>query len=459
MTKDSLIRMASLAGYTLVVVLILALVNIISFRRYSRIDLTEEGTHSLSPQTKKIMASLDQKVTVRAFIRPERNKEASAFFERYKYFSPKFGFEIIDPDKSPAMAKKYNVTAYDAYVLETESGRREAATRLTEEEITGKLVRATTGKQKKIYVLTGHGERGLEDTKPMGWAGVKSALISSMFLVEPLNWFEKGEIPKDADLLIIPGPRDDFQEAEIKRLREYLVDGGRLLFTLDPGKRPALEGLLREYGVAYDDDMILDPVSQRLGFDALVATVSSLERGHPVAADIKEVCFFTVARSIKVIKENPAKAETRPIGATSTQSWGETNMASIDAGKPEFNDKEDPPGPLTVAASAEWSAGPGRGELKLGQEQGKGRLVAVGDSDFAANSTLAMSANKDLFLNMASWLVESENQISIRPKKPKFNPIMLSREQLAVIFWGCVVIMPAAAAITGALVVARRKRP
>jgi len=204
--------------------------------------------------------------------------------------------------------------------------------------------------------------------------------------------------------------------------------------------------------------MILDPLSQRLGFDPLVATVSSYEQNHPVAADLNQVAFLTVARSVKAQKDNQAGAEARPIGSTATQSWGETDMNSIEAANPAFSEKDDLPGPLTVAVSAEWKAGPGRGELKLGQEQRKGRLVAVGDSDFASNSTLAMSANKDLFLNMVSWLAGSENQISIRPKKPRFDPVMLSEGQLGAIFWVCVAVMPAAAILAGVMTLARRRR-
>ncbi|MDH5639436.1 MAG: hypothetical protein OEZ04_13200, partial [Nitrospinota bacterium] len=109
-------------------------------------------------------------------------------------------------------------------------------------------------------------------------------------------------------------------------------------------------------------------------------------------------------------------------------------------------------------ASAEWDAGPGRGERKIGQEAGKGRLVAVGDSDFASNASLALSANKDLFLNMASWLTESKSQVSIRAKKPEFNPLILPREDLAFIFWCCVVAFPLISVIMGTVVIFQRKR-
>jgi len=457
--KQRTVRGLSLAGYILLVALIIGLVNLISYRHYLRVDLTEEGKHTLSAQTKKILASLDQKVTLRAFVRPDSNRAVATFFEQYVYNSDKVSYEISDPVKSPGKAKKYNVISYDTFVVETESGRREVAQRLNEQEITGKIVKALTEKQKKIYVLTGHGERGLDDQQPMGWAGARIAIMADMFEVETLNWFETGKIPDDTDLLIIPGPRDDLQKVEIERLREYLVDGGKLMFALDPGRRPNLEGLMEEYGILFADDMILDPLSQRLGFDPLVATVSSYEEGRTMTRDLKTVTFLTVARSLSAKGDNKAGAEVRPIGSTAEQSWGETNMDSIDKAAPVFNEAEDNPGPMVVAMTAEWKAGPGRGERKIGEKQQKGRLVAVGDSDFASNSMLGMSANKDLFLNMIAWLLESEEQISIRAKKPDFNPIIFTRQQIATIFWGCVVVIPAISAGAGFLVFFRRRRP
>ncbi|MDH5509223.1 MAG: GldG family protein [Nitrospinota bacterium] len=457
--KERTLRGLSLAGYTLLVVLIIGLMNLISYRHYLRVDLTEEGKHTLSAQTKKILGALDQKVTLHAFVRPDRNRAVAAFFEQYVYNSDKVTYEISDPVKSPGKAKKYNVISYDTFVVEMESGRREVAQRLDEQEITGKIVKALTEKQKKIYVLTGHGERDLEEQKPMGWVGAKAAILSDMFLVETLNWFETGKIPEDTDLLIIPGPKDDFQEVEINRLREYLVDGGKLLFALDPGRRPMLEDLIGEYGVQFADDMILDPLSQRLGFDPLVATVSSYEKGRPMTEELKAVSFFTVARSLSAMGNNKAGAEVRPIGTTAEQSWGETDMGSIDNASPEYSESEDRPGPLVVALTAEWNAGPGRGERKIGEKQKKGRLVAIGDSDFASNSMLGMSANKDLFLNMIAWLLESEGRISVRAKKPDFNPIIFTRQQIATIFWGCVVVIPVMAAGAGFLVFFRRRRP
>ena len=45
-----------------------------------------------------------------------------------------------------------------------------------------------------------------------------------------------------------------------------------------------------------------------------------------------------------------------------------------------------------------------------------GRLVVIGDSEFASNGYLSLGNNLDLFLNTIAWLVEEENQIGERPE-------------------------------------------
>jgi len=446
-----------MAIYTLVVALIVIVINIISFRHYQVYDMTGEGLRTLAPQTVKIIESIKEPITIYAFVRPRRNMEIEEILERYSRKSKMLSHMILDPDKQPGLAKKYNVEEYGTFVVETKSGRRESGKKFGEEEITNAIYKATTSAQKKVYVLTGHNERSLSQTKPMGWSGARAALESAMYDVVELNWYETGEMPDDADLLIIPGPRVDMRDAEIKRLAEYLEAGRKLLVTLDPVDLPNLEKLLLKYGLRLNDDMILDPLSQRLGFEPLVATVSSYP-DHPVVRDFTTVTFFPVARSVTLEKSNEKKAELSPIAETDVQSWGETDLKSINAGAPVFSKSDDHPGPLTVAASAQWEITPEGADRKIGEKPKKARMIVVGDSDFASNSTLNFTGNRDLFLNMAGWLLEEENRISIRPKTRGFHPVLFTDFQLGLIFWVVVVAIPALVAAAGVMVRIRRRK-
>ena len=57
----------------------------------------------------------------------------------------------------------------------------------------------------------------------------------------------------------------------------------------------------------------------------------------------------------------------------------------------------------------------------------EGRVVAVGDSDFASNALLGIQGNQDFFLNAVAWLAEDADIISIRPKEPENQALFFSQ--------------------------------
>lgn len=443
--------------FTVLTLAVIVAVNLISAKHHKRFDMSAEGGFSLSQQTLKTLKSLTEDVTVYAFIREEKTKEARDLLEQYSYESSKFRFEILDPDKKPALAKKYAVREYNTYIVETAGGHREVVSKLNEESLTNGVLKAMTGAVKKIYFMEGHGERNIEDKEPSGWLTVKQSLESAGYSINKVNLYTSGELPKDADLLIIAGPSSDFQPAEVERLKRRLDEGKPIFFLIDPVHLPNLQGLLAEYGLEFFQDLILDPISQQLGFDPMVSAVAEYS-GHPAMKDLTGASFFPIARSIGINPQNRKKAEVKPIASTSMSSWSELDTASIEKGSPTFDDNTDKPGPRIVIASAEWEAGPAKEERKIGEKARKARLVTAGDSDFAANTTLGVSANRDLFLNVASWLLEEENRISIRPKAKGFQPILFTGSQLAAVFWTVVVLAPLVVISVGVYVWRRRRK-
>jgi len=116
---------SNMALFTVFVVAVVVILNMLSINHHKRFDLTAEKLHSLSPQTLKILKSLDGPVTVYAFVRQESRRRAADVLERYDYATDNFSFMVIDPDKEPALAQKYQITDYDTFVIETVKGRKE----------------------------------------------------------------------------------------------------------------------------------------------------------------------------------------------------------------------------------------------------------------------------------------------------------------------------------------------
>jgi ABC-type uncharacterized transport system involved in gliding motility auxiliary subunit len=77
------------------------------------------------------------------------------------------------------------------------------------------------------------------------------------------------------------------------------------------------------------------------------------------------------------------------------------------------------------------------------------RVVVFGDSDFAANATLQIQGNRDLFLNTIGWLSQQENLISIRPKEADDRRLTMTSAVQTNIMWLALLVIPAAIFTTG----------
>ncbi len=99
---------------TMIFMLIVGLIGIMSVKYKLRVDLTENKRYTLSSQTVKILQSLKNDVEAIAFYRSdERTRQAMHdLLKEYSYYSRRFSFRFVDPDKSPAEAVKYGVTSY-----------------------------------------------------------------------------------------------------------------------------------------------------------------------------------------------------------------------------------------------------------------------------------------------------------------------------------------------------------
>jgi ABC-type uncharacterized transport system involved in gliding motility auxiliary subunit len=132
----------------------------------------------------------------------------------------------------------------------------------------------------------------------------------------------------------------------------------------------------------------------------------------------------------------------QPLAKTSPDSWGETDRGELERGQVK-PDPQDTKGPLTLAAVA---------------TKEKTRIVVYGTAGLAGNQFLNVQGNKDFFLNTVSWLAEQEDQISVRAKDTKQSPVFLTSQQGQAVFFLPVVILPAIAAVGGAVAVVRRRR-
>jgi ABC-type uncharacterized transport system involved in gliding motility auxiliary subunit len=456
-------RFGTLAAASVLIVLaILVAINYLGSRHNKRWDLTAARQFSLSDQTKKVLKDLKEPIHVRVFARSDEFQRFRDRLDEYAYQSKQVQVEYVDPEKKPAMAQQYGVTALGTVVFDYK-GRNEKVTGDGEQELTNALIKVVTGRQPKVYFTQGHGEKDTANSDPRGgYSGVNTALASDNFVVDKVVLAQQTAVPADADVLVIAGPKTDFLAPEIDMLKAYLARGGKIFVLLDPvlkadAPQPtALQGLLKDWGIQADDDIVLDVSGAgrlALGTDESVPVAANYPP-HPITENFNLLTAYPLARSMTPIEGGTNGHTAQKIVETSRNSWGETNLKSLTGGQPAKMDEGDKKGPVSLAAAVSAPApnAPAPKDTGTAGEPPKKpetRLVAFGDSDFASNGALGITGNRDLFLNTVNWLAQQENLIAIRPRDAEDRRITLTADQERRIFYLTVLIVPGLVLLAG----------
>ncbi len=442
---------ATLGMGMLLVLVILVLLNVLGARYTLRWDVTRSGRFSLSQQTKRVLASLPEKVQVLAFFPEGEGQDARDLLTEYAASSRRFFFQFTDPDRHPEKALEYKIRDYGAMVF-TMGTRHERVTSATENDFTSALARLMSEETTWVRFLTGHGERRVEEEDKEGLSQLAALLQDEGYRTEETLLLRDG-LPSVSDVLLIAGATTPLLPTEMDSLLAFVRRGGNLFVCLEPHPGPGLEGLLRPWGVEPRSDVILDAsgIGSLFGMSEVVPLVAHYEENHAITQHFSAATFFPLCRSLSLADSLPQGIEATCIATTSEASWGETG--SLDAPEISFEPGMDTEGPLCVLAAISWD----RSDLGDTSSAIPGRMVVAGDIDFASNGFLRISANGDLFMNCLSWLAQREELIGIRPKEVRGGAMMLSAQAARSIFYLVVLVMPGAVLLPGLIVWLRRR--
>jgi ABC-type uncharacterized transport system involved in gliding motility auxiliary subunit len=429
------------------------MVNILANRYAKTYDATSNKRYSLSEQTAKIVKGLKGNATILYFDQGTRFQHAKDLLGEYASLSPKIHVDYIDPDKNPQQAREEGIKNYGTALVQV-GDRKEEAKSMTEEGITGALIRVLKNKTRTVCFVAGSGEHQIDDSDRNGYSNFKELVGKDNYDAKSIDLLQKAEVPSDCTTLVIGGPTRDYQQPEVDAIKKYVEDGGRVLFMLDPplkigrsdiAENDALTNLLQTWGVTMDKNLILDlnPIGQLAGLGPQVALVTSYE-SQPIVNGMKGTATgFPLSRSIQI--KNGDKTTVQKLFDSSTTSLATTNLNSpaIDP-----NDPKNKKGPMTIAAA---------GTYNTGKQDSQGRFVIVGSSSWAANSFIKFNGNSDLALNTIDWLASDEDLISIRPKQEEDRRITMTNAQLSLVRITSQFLLPLVVVFAGVSVWWRRR--
>jgi ABC-type uncharacterized transport system involved in gliding motility auxiliary subunit len=439
------------ANYVLVVFLVLGIfvfLNVLGKEFNWRKDITRTGVNTLSPQSKKIVKELPEKVKVTFFTRLQDREKAETLLKLYTYEGKNFSYEIVDPNRNPALTKSMGVTKFDTAVMaiDKEGGKRLTIEGATEEKVTNGLVKLLKSKSQTIYFTVGHGEHPLQDggAPQESYSKLKQELEKEAYVVKELNLFTEGKIPADASAIVIAGPRTALFPKELEIIGEWLKKGGRAIFlmNLDIASGGLFAGtkqvasLLAPYGVSVNDKLLIDPTSKAANVEPQVLMGMAASRDHVIVKDFPYstmglVPNFLFPLTTNIKKSSPPEGiNIVTLARTTPNAWAETDWANLRKGSVRYDADKDERGELDLAEAIEVKSA-------------NVRLAVFGSSAVAMNGYIGFMGNKDLFLNTMAWLTSNDEFISIRAKSEnEGDKLELNQNWLNFVFLLVVFVMP-----------------
>jgi ABC-type uncharacterized transport system involved in gliding motility auxiliary subunit len=458
--------------FVLVVVVlgILGAANYLVVRHTKRFDLTQNQRYSLSDQTRKVLAGLKDEIKITYFQRAQNMARGEDRLKEYTALSPKLKVEFVDPVRSPAKAQAYDAKGPWPILVVERAGKRERISNDDEQDITNALIKVTREGKKTVCLLEGEGERSGEETGDRGLSGAKAALTKSLYEVKNVFLMREKKVPADCTVLVVAGPQKDLLPDTVSAIRDYVAGGGKAFVMVEPEFKesyPNLVGLLKGWNLDAGKDVVVDVsgMGQLFGMSELAPLAIDYPY-HAITKDFRLPTLFGGARSVEAGKGTVEGVTAQNLAQTSAQSWAESDLSLKNPVR--FDEGKDRKGPISIAAvatvrarapapAASPSPAPSPSPAAEEPKTPEGRVVAVGDTDFASNALLGFQGNDDFFLNSVAWLSEDADLISIRPKEAENQSLFLSRQTQQNVAWFALVLLPAFFVIAGVVTWWRRR--
>jgi len=424
----------------LAVLVILGLLNFVSYRHHKRFDLTSEKLYTLSDQTKKVVGGLTQDITIVRFAKTPLD-QLNGLMTEYKNLSPHIKFENVDPTEKPDVAKEYGATRMGDVIVA--AGPRHQPLEpgvdgaYAEQDITATIMKVTRNSVKMACFVTGHGEKSLAESGAQGYSLVDQGLHKEGYNTNSINLVSENGVPPSCDILVIAGPTKGYFSQEAALVGKYLDAGGKVLIEIDPETDPKLDEIFQAWNIKVGNNFVVDAsgMGRLMGTGPEIPLV--IDYGDsPITKSLqRQITYFPLARTASIADKSKSDPDDVELLKTSPRSFTKAKLQRT----VKYDPKTDTLGPLSLGVAASRQVG-----------DKSARLVVIGNSDFATNQALGgPGSNGDLFFNTIDWLGQDENLISIRPKPATARRITLTEGQMAALQWFELLFLPGFVILVG----------
>ncbi|HVY48025.1 MAG TPA: Gldg family protein, partial [Minicystis sp.] len=388
-----------------------------------KLDYSYFRTSKPSESTRNIAASASEPVEVTAFF-PELNDvgaEVESYLRDVGRGAPNLKIAFYDRLLVPQIAKDKKVTT-DGTIVLTRGPSREtvnvgadmktAGTKLKnlDQDFQKALLRVIR-ESRVAYLTVGHGEineSGGEKEEGRTGKLMRQFLERQNYVVKDLGLTQglAVDVPSDAGLVMVLGPKNAFQPEEVASLQRYADKGGHLLLALDPEGGADLGALAGVVGLTWSPTMLANdrvyvPAAHQPSDHAFIG--ANRFSSHASVSTLSRLSAQTFVIFIRA-----SSLDKKP-GATEKIDFAVKSMPDT------FQDKNqnyalDPDEKRSAFNLAAAVTKPGTGEVPKGKGPPEMRAFVVADADCFDDLVFRRSeANQVFAYDVVRWLGGEES--------------------------------------------------
>ena len=237
------------------------------------IDVSSNNLYTIGDTTHSVLDGLKNDVEIVVIKDKEStDKRISTLLAKYADYSDHIKVTYKDPVLYPSVLTTYD-TEENNIVIKCDATDKTTKVAFSDIIVTstsyygstyetsfdgeGQLTKAidyvSNENNKLIYTISGHGESDLGKN-------ISELISKSNFNVKSVNLLVDNGIPDDCDMLICNQPTKDLADDELKLLREYMENGGKMTVVLadTTTETPNFDALMADYGISKVNGYIAD---------------------------------------------------------------------------------------------------------------------------------------------------------------------------------------------------------
>ncbi len=467
------VRAALLSGLGISFALVFTFaISYVASERDVKADLSYFRTARAGESTHKIVQALDKPVEIHLFFPPanEVREEVDSYFSEISRDSKFLKVSHYDFALHPARARELGVSGNGIIVIARDALREQiplplqleaarSALKVLDQDVNRRLL-GVTRKARIAYFTQGHEERGSDaasDTDRRDTIRVLRSLLTDQGFEPRELGLAQGlgtDVPADATLVLIIGPRKPLSTEESAALVRYIDRKGRLFIALDPEGGQSLPDLLAPLSLKYT------PVT--LANDKFFGrrTYQNADRINILTSS------YSSHASVSTLSKPGTRAALILVGAgyLEKSEKGAVGIVNVDftvhAEGSTWNDvngnfEHDPT--TEIRNAYELAAAVSKRNASALMPEDEARAVVLADSDAITDQLMAYAGNHYLALDAVRWL-GGEERISGAISNEEDVPVAHTRKQDLAWFYSSILLAPAAIVGAGFFMTRRRRK-